>query len=156
MDRIQREQYYDSGNYVETHLLLVHNGVFLGLLLSRTRIWYDVRFFVTPKPTEVDEHMKPRTRPYYQKWQLVHIFIFPEVWRLYHVVVPILQRPSSSIARGIWTWYLISDTMFEYTGHSQKTKHQEQSLTRDWLQWNLCSYRKNELHLPCSFPCSLT
>ena len=33
-----------------------------------------VRFVVTPKPADVDEYLKPNTRPYNQVWWLVHIF----------------------------------------------------------------------------------
>ena len=33
-----------------------------------------VRFFITPKPTDVDEHLKPSTRAYHQEWRLVHLF----------------------------------------------------------------------------------
>ena len=46
-----------------------------------------VGFVVTPKPTNVYEHMKPTIRPYYQEWRLVNIFIFSEVQRLHHAVV---------------------------------------------------------------------
>ena len=28
-------------------------------------LWYHVRFSVTPKPVDVDEHLKPNTRPYH-------------------------------------------------------------------------------------------
>ena len=73
-------------------------------------IWYHVRFFITPKYTYVHEHMKQRTRPYYQEWRLVHFFIFPMVW-LYHVVPLIHHYPHSSVAQGNWAWDLSSDTM---------------------------------------------
>ena len=48
-----------------------------GELNLRPMIWYHVRFVVTPKPTNVDEHLKPRTRPYHQEWRLVHLFYIP-------------------------------------------------------------------------------
>ena len=36
-----------------------------------------VRFAVTPKPTDVGEHLKPSTRPYHQEWWLNHLFYIP-------------------------------------------------------------------------------
>ena len=28
----------------------------------------------SPKPTDIDEHLKPSIRPYHQEWRLVHLF----------------------------------------------------------------------------------
>ena len=36
-----------------------------------------LRFVVTPKLADVDEYLKPSTRPYHQEWQLVHLFYIP-------------------------------------------------------------------------------
>ena len=43
----------------------------------RPMLWYHVRFVLTPKPTDVDEHLKTSTRPCHQEWQLVHLFYIP-------------------------------------------------------------------------------
>ena len=52
-----------------------------GELNLRPHLSFHVRFVITPKPTDVDEHLKLITRPYdYQEWRLRHIFIFLEVW----------------------------------------------------------------------------
>ena len=40
-------------------------------------LWYHVRFYITPKPTDFGEHLKPNTRPNHQEWRLVHLFYIP-------------------------------------------------------------------------------
>ena len=53
-------------------------GRSLGQLNLRPMLWYHERFFVTPKPVDIDEHLKPNTRPYYHhEWRLVHLFYIP-------------------------------------------------------------------------------
>ena len=54
---------------------------------------YHVRFFVTPKPTNVDEHLEPNTRPYHEE--------FSKVQQLYHAVLPILKHPPPVYLGGI-------------------------------------------------------
>ena len=76
-----------SRDLVEIKYILVifAECIFLGCPCTISNIFVEiVRFVITPKPAYVDEHLKPSTRPYHQE--------FPEMRRLYHVVVPILQE----------------------------------------------------------------
>ena len=50
-------------SFTDTPTLPVERS--LGELNPRPHLWYHVRFFVITKPTDVDEYLKPSTRPYH-------------------------------------------------------------------------------------------
>ena len=46
-------------------------------LKLRPLLWYHVRFGVTPKLSDVGEHLKPSTKPNHYQSKLVHLFYIP-------------------------------------------------------------------------------
>ena len=82
-----------------------------GELNLRPQLWYHVRFSVTPKPANVDEHLKLSTRPYHQEWWLVHLFYIPRGVAVIpcggftDTPTPCLQRSSRELILRPMLWY---------------------------------------------------